>query len=74
MGSGTRARNRRACWVTLLHPSGVASVPLRLGLGSRSLGRRGPRDMETDHMCGGMPVRVRQSFVAYVCTPTLNLL
>ena len=54
MGCSTRALNRRACWVTLLHPSGVASVPLQLGLGSPSLGRRGPRDMETDHMCDGV--------------------
>ena len=48
------ALNHRACWVTLLHPSGVASVPLQLGLGSPSLGRQGPRDMETDHMCDGV--------------------
>ena len=41
-------------------------MPLQLGPGSPSLGRRGPRDMESDHMCDGVPVRVRQSFASYV--------
>ena len=44
--------------------SGVAAVPLQLRLGSPSLGRRGPRDMETGHVCNGVPVRVRQSFAS----------
>ena len=47
MGCCMRALNRSACWVTLPHPSGVASVPLQLGPGSPKLGRQAPRDMET---------------------------
>ena len=42
----TCALSRRACWVTPLHPSGVASLPLQLGLGSPSLGCGGPRDLK----------------------------